>query len=83
METIIVEITIAATESTADYMLPAHVPVEVLMTELVQLVEQVYPEVTFKGQDPMICSMKDQAVIPAGVTLAQAGVRDGQRLLLV
>ena len=83
MDTIIVGITIAATDSRADYMLPVHVPVKVMTAELAQLVEQVYPEVSFEGQTPMLCSMKNKAVIPGNLTLAQAGVRDGHHLLLV
>lgn len=83
METIIVEICIGLNGVVSDFMLPAHVPVEKLIRELVPLVEQVFQEITFGGQTPMFFSQTSGCSIPPELTLAQAGVRDSHRLILV
>ncbi|MBR4039076.1 MAG: EsaB/YukD family protein [Clostridia bacterium] len=83
METIIVEICIGLNGVVSDFMLPAHVPVGKLIHEIVPLVEQVFQEITFGGQLPMLFSMTSGSVIPSELTLAQAGVRDSHRLVLV
>ena len=83
METIIVEICIGLNGVVSDFMLPAHVPVGKLIHEIVQLVEQVFPEITFGAQTPLLFSTASSAAIPAELTLAQAGVRDSNRLILV
>ncbi|MBR2942563.1 MAG: EsaB/YukD family protein [Clostridia bacterium] len=83
METIIVEICIGVNAVASDFMLPAHVPVSKLIRELVSLVEQVYQEVTFSGETPMLCSLTSGTIIPMDMTLAQAGVRDSHQLMLV
>lgn len=83
METIIVEICIGINGVSSDFMLPAHVPVGKLIRELVSLVEQVFQEITFSGETPLLCSLTSGAVIPQDMTLAQAGVRDSHRLMLV
>lgn len=83
METIIVEICIGITGSVSDFVLPAHVPVEALIGEIIKLVEQAFPWLTFDGQMPLLCDSEKGRVIPGHLTLAQAGVRDSSRLLLV
>jgi len=83
METIIVEICIGVNGVVSDFMLPAHVPVSKLLRELVSLVEQVYQEITFSGETPMLCSLTSGAIIPMDLTLAQAGVRDSHQLMLI
>ena len=83
METIVVEICIAATGTMADFMLPAHIPVSKLTAELVPLIEQAYQEVYFGQEMPVLCDMTSRRISPENLTLAQAGVRDSQRLLIV
>lgn len=83
METIIVEICLAATGRVVDFMLPAHVTLEAMMGSLVSLVEQAFQELTYQGGRPMLCDLTTGNVIAPSFTLAQAGVRDGHRLLLV
>lgn len=83
METIIVEILIGTTGNISDFVLPAHVPVDALIPEIRKLVEQVFPYVAFDEEAPMLCDRDKGTIIPAGMTLAQAGIRDSSRLLLV
>lgn len=83
MENIIVELCIAATGNTADFMLPVHVPVNKLISELIKLIEQVYPETSFEQETPVLCDMLNQRMIPGNLTLAQAGIRDSHRLMIV
>lgn len=83
MDTIIVELCIGSTGTAADFMLPAHVPVSKLIAELTRLIEQVYPETSFAQEEPVLCDMLSQQVIPFNLTLAQAGIRDSHKLMIV
>lgn len=83
MENIIVEIMLAATGDTVDFMLPAHIAIGEMMKDLVQLVEQVYQQVSFGDEQPVLFNHSETRPIPLDMTLAQAGIRDGHRLLLV
>lgn len=83
METIIVEICIGITGSVSDFVLPAHVPVESLVGEIIKLVEQAFPWITYDKEQPLLCDSEKGCVIPGHLTLAQAGIRDSSRLLLV
>lgn len=83
METIIVEICIGITGNVADFVLPAHVPVESLTGEIINLVEQAFPWLVFDKTQPLLCDGEKGCVIPGHLTLAQAGIRDSSRLLLV
>ena len=83
MENIIVEITLAATGEVVDFMLPAHVPVGEMIGDLTRLVEQVYQQITYSGEQPVLCNQSEGRMIPLDITLAQAGVQDGHKLILV
>lgn len=83
METIIVEICIGITGNVSDFVLPAHVPVQTLICELIKLIEQVFPYITFDHETPILYEMEKGWPIPLHQSLAQAGVRDSSRLLLV
>jgi len=83
METIIVEICIGITGNVSDFVLPAQVPVETLTGEIIKLAEQAFPWITFDTALPMLCDSEKGRVIPGNLTLAQAGIRDSSRLLLL
>lgn len=83
METIIVEICIASTGMVADFMLPAHVQLSKLIGELARLIEQHFQETSFAKEAPMLCDMATRQFLPENQTLAQAGIRDGHRLMIV
>ncbi|MBP3522969.1 MAG: EsaB/YukD family protein [Clostridia bacterium] len=83
METIIVEICIGITGNVSDFVLPAHVPVQALISELIKLIEQVFPYITFDHETPILYEMDKGSAIPMHLSLAQAGIRDSSRLLLV
>lgn len=83
MENIIVEIFIAPIGETADFMLPAHVEVRKILTDLTRLVEQFYQQITYDGEQPLLFSRDNEQVIHLNMTLAQAGIKDGHRLILV
>ncbi|MGN0996874.1 MAG: EsaB/YukD family protein [Candidatus Ventricola sp.] len=83
METIIVEICIGVTGSVSDFVLPAHVPVQALIGEIIKLIEQAFPYLTFDTELPLLYDSERKTAIPMQLTLAQAGVCDSSRLLLV
>lgn len=82
-ETVITEIRIGITGRVCDFVLPAHVAVSKLVTDLVALTEQAFPEVQVDRQAPMLLDVERQRPLPGELTLAQSGVRDGSRLMLV
>lgn len=83
METIIVEICIGITGNVEDFVLPAHVPVQALTGEIIKLVEQAFPWIAFDKELPLLCDGEKGNIIPGHLTLAQAGIRDSSRLLLL
>ena len=83
METIIVEITAAALEESADFLLPAHVPVASLLPEIIRLVEQVHIGVAIDSEHPMLFDRERSVLLSPDETLAQAGLHFGHPLLLI
>lgn len=83
METVIVEITITATGDKLDFMLPAHVPLEQIIGELIRKLEQYMPSVMIDKENPVLYIQDTTKQISPEQTLAQAGIQDGSRLVLV
>lgn len=83
METIIVEINIAASDENVEFILPAHVKIESLLPEIIRLVEQTHQELQYDPIHTMLCDTRSQKMLSSGITLAQAGIRQGYKLLLV
>ena len=83
METIIVEINIAASDENVEFVLPAHVKVEALLPAIIRLVEQTHQALQFDPEKTMLCDPRSQKILLPSITLAQAGVRQGHRLMLV
>lgn len=83
MDTIIVEIRIAVTGRVVDFVLPAHVPVRALLNDMIALVEQAFVHIVVDDELPLLYDQDKAALIPLDLTLAQAGIRDSSRLLLL
>ena len=83
METIIVEINIAASNENTEFILPAHVKIEALLPAIVRLVEQTHQELHYQLDNTVLCDSGSQRILPSSITLAQAGIRQGNRLMLV
>lgn len=83
METIIVEISIAASGDKTEFMLPAHVKIEALLPTIVRMVEQTHQEIQYDLGNTMLCDFKTKKILPPSITLAQAGIRQGNKLMLI
>lgn len=83
METIIVELTISATGDILDFMLPAHVKLDAMMEEMIRKLENYLPGIMIDRDHPLLYNQETKRLIPANQTLAQSGLQDGSRLVLV
>ena len=82
MDTIIVEIFLPAINMSRDFILPAHVPVGSILPYLIDVVRDC-ANALVDEQHPCICDMKRRRPILPERTLAESGVRDGSRLMLI
>ncbi|MGI6636216.1 MAG: EsaB/YukD family protein [Christensenellales bacterium] len=83
METVIVELTISATSEKVDLMLPAHVPMDAIMGEIIRKLEQYMPNMMIDKEYPMLYNPETLKVLPRNGTLAAAGIHDGSSLVIV
>lgn len=83
METIIVEVRMGVSGVVRDFALPAHVRIGVLMADLAELIEQSFPELQMDKENPMLLDAERECPLQRSLTLAQAGIRDGARLIFV
>lgn len=82
METIIIEITLGALDEAASFILPAHVPVRMLLGEIIRQVGLVYWNAEYDAQAMLLDKESCQPLHPQ-LTLAQNGVREGSKLILI
>lgn len=83
METIIIEIVLGSTGDVEEFMLPAHVPLASLLQDIALLIEQMNPQVAFDRKALILYDTERQALLQPAWTLAQNGVRDGSRLMIL
>lgn len=83
MESIIIQIILGCTGDSADFMLPAHVPVSALLDDIARLAEQVYPTAAFDPKALVLVDMQSGNVLPREWTLSQSRVEDGGKLMLL
>lgn len=83
METIIIEIVLGCTGEIEEFMLPAHVPLVSLLQDIAMLIEQVDPNAAFDKDHLLLYDLDHSALLQSEWTLAQNGVRDGSRLMIL
>lgn len=83
METIIAEIFIPATNKTFDFALPAQGRIADVAGRIIESLESVERNIAFDATCPLICDLDHGAVLQPGMTVVQAGIRDGTRLMLL
>lgn len=83
METIIVQINIAASDENTEFILPAHVKIDSLLPAIIRLVEQTHQELQYDAEHTVLCDPRSQKILSPDITLAQAGIRQGHKLMLV
>ena len=83
METMIVEIFIPAISGSFDFQVPSAGLVGEMISEIVEILEQTQPGLTFDRDYPMLCHLSDRRILQPDDTLAAAGVYDGVKLMLI
>lgn len=82
METIIIEITLGALNESASFILPAHVPVKMLLDEIIRQVGLVYWNAEYDAE-AMLLNKENCQLLHPQLTLAQNGIREGSKLMLI
>ena len=83
MQTIIVEIYIPATSMSFDFRLPSTGRIGDITDEVIRILESSQRNLLFDRELPMLCDRERGIVLRRGDTVAEAGLQDGSRLLLV
>lgn len=83
METLIAEIAVPAISKTFDFQLPSFGIVRDVIQEIIYILEQTEACAIFDEVYPMLCHVDDGRILDPDSTLAEAGVFDGNRLLLL
>ena len=83
METVIVEIIVPATNRIYDFALPAKGRVQESIESIIDTLEYTENNITFDRECPMLCDVERKTVMQAGMTILEAGIHDGSRLMLL
>ncbi|MGX8705036.1 MAG: EsaB/YukD family protein [bacterium] len=83
METIIVEIFVPATSSSFDFRLPAAGKVSDVTSEIMRILESTQQNLAFDSEYPMLCDLDAGCILDPAQTVAECGLHDSARLLLV
>ena len=83
MENIIVEIYIPAISSTFDFRLPASGRVCDVILEVMRILETTQQNLMLDKEYPMLCDLEHGCSLPPDKYIAETGLHDGSRLILV
>ncbi|MGN0802970.1 MAG: hypothetical protein ACI4MF_10290 [Candidatus Faecivicinus sp.] len=83
METIIVEIYIPAISRSFDFRLPASGRVYDVVDEIIRILEATQQNLVFDKELPMLCDTETGRALDPAAYIAETGIHDSSRLLLV
>ncbi|MBQ9459273.1 MAG: EsaB/YukD family protein [Oscillospiraceae bacterium] len=83
METMIVEIQVPAISRAYDFQLPAGSVVRDVISEIINILEQSESCAAFDRDYPMLCHVDDGRILNPNDTIADCGVYDGVKLMLI
>lgn len=83
METIIVEINIPAISSTFDFRLPSTGRVYDVVNEIIRILEATQQNLRFDTDLPMLCDIDRGVPLNPEALIAEVGIHDSSRLMLV
>lgn len=83
METIIVEVFIPAITKSFDFRLPTSGRVCDITDELIRILEITQNNLMFDKTTPMLCDIENGVVLNPSSYIAQTGLHDSSRLILV
>ncbi len=82
MESMILEIQMPGSNEVRDFTLPSQIPVRNLLREWPAVLEACTGNVLLDSENPVLCLPGNKLLDPK-LTLAENGIREGQRLILV
>ena len=83
METIIAEIHIPAISASFDFRLPASGRVCDVVDEIIRILETTQQNLVFDKEHPMLCDTEKGCVLDPAAHIAETGIRDSSKLMLV
>ncbi|MBQ3079551.1 MAG: hypothetical protein IJC48_06105 [Clostridia bacterium] len=83
MQSIIVEIQVPATSMTYDFRLPSTGKISDIVSEIMRILETTEHNLLFDRMQPMLCDCERGIILKRMDTVAQAGLQDGARLMLI
>lgn len=83
MQTIIVEIYIPAISSSFDFRLPSTGKIADIVNEVIWILETTQQNLLFDHDQPVLCDCEREIILDQHTTVAEAGLRDGTRLMLM
>ena len=83
METIIVEIYIPAITQSFDFRLPASGRVCDVIDEIIRILEITQQNLMFDKKAPMLCDVEQGVVLDPSRHIAETGLHDSSRLVLL
>lgn len=83
MNSIIVEVYIPAIDSTSDFLVPRTGIAQDMALQMAQALESIKRNVLFSGEQLLLCDLQRGTVLTPEKTLAENGITDGTRLMLL
>ena len=83
MQTIIVEVYLPATSENHDFRLPSEARIGDLTREMARILEATQRNLAVDPDYPLLCERDGGRILPDWQTVAEAGLKDGSRLLLL
>jgi len=83
MERIIVEVIVPGTGTSVDFDVPAQSRVRELTQDLIEILTLSEQNVLFDPVAPTLCDADRRCVLDRNAVLADSGIRDGSRLMVL
>lgn len=83
MQSIIVEVHVPATSTRYDFRLPSSGRIGDVLAEMSRILEATQQNLLLDHEQPMLCDRERECILDPQDTVAEAGLRDGSRLILI
>ena len=83
MQTIIVEVFVPAVSESFDFRLPSTAHLKDVVDEVIRILEATQHNLMVDKEQPMLCDRMHNRAMNLWETVAEAGLQDGARLILV
>lgn len=83
MESVIVEVYIPATSASYDFRLPSSGKIGDVIGEVIRVLEATQQNLEFDWEQSVLCDRDREVILAPQDTVAEAGLRDGSKLILI